>query len=71
MTDTPFVAFSNEQLGSQLPPFITCPHCCQEHEIQCSSSNPANQDNTINLQFYKCGDKTYLAGINRQQIISH
>lgn len=64
MTDTPFVAIGNEQLGSQLPPFIVCPHCHQEHEITCSSSEPSNQGNRITLQFYKCEGKTYLAGIN-------
>lgn len=71
MTDTPFAAIGNEQLGSQLPPFIVCPHCHQKHEITCSSSEPSDQGNRITLQFYKCGDKTYLAGIDHRQISSH
>ena len=69
MTDLPYVAIGNDQLGDNLPPTITCSHCRQQHLIQCSSEDTANAGNSVTLQFYKCGEKTYLAGINRQEIL--
>lgn len=63
-----FLAVGNDELGDSLSLSIICPHCKQSHPIECSSSNPRNDNKSLTLQFYKCGDKTYLAGINNRRI---
>lgn len=67
MADLPYIAVGNDELGDYLQPTIHCPHCKQQHEIECSSEDPRNKGKSVTLQFYKCGDRTYLAGINRQE----
>jgi hypothetical protein len=64
-----YIAIGNDELGEELQNFIVCPHCNEQHEVQCSSTNPANRGNLLTIQFYKCGDKTYLAGINRKSYL--
>jgi hypothetical protein len=60
MNDIPFVAISNDQLGKDVTGEIVCPHCGQIHTIQ--DSNPPL------LQWYKCGEDTYLYGIKGRTI---
>jgi len=59
-----YLAVGNDELGDKLSKTISCPHCSEQHDIKCSSEDSANEGKTVTLQFYKCGDTTYLAGIN-------
>lgn len=67
MDDTPFIAVGNDELGPDLGAYINC-NCGARHEVHCSSSHPDNATASVTLQFYKCGDKTYLCGINKQEL---
>ena len=59
-----YVAVGNDELGDKLGKTINCPSCGGQHDIKCSSEDPANEGRIATLQYYKCGDTTYLAGIN-------
>jgi len=54
----------NKRIGEQ----IKCPHCDQIHPIEYGEE--VMPDGTKKpckmLAFYKCGDKSYLAGINER-----
>lgn len=63
----PFIAIGNDELGDFLHTFVNCPHCGEQHEIQCSSQDSMNKDKPVTLQFYKCGEKSYLVGINNKE----
>jgi hypothetical protein len=62
---TPYVGFSNETLAKQpllkAGDTVTCPQCGEEHEL--FDSNPPM------LLSYRCGDRSYLAGIKGQSIM--
>jgi len=71
MKEIPFVSFGNEEL-SFLPIIkkgdkILCPTCGKKHVIEHGTSEGKESDM---LQFYKCGKKSYLAGIKGKNIIS-
>jgi len=57
---------NNDDLGES----IDCPHCQQRHNIEHGKEKNANgkwvESNL--LAFYKCGDKSYLAGIDGKKI---
>lgn len=67
--DLSFVAVGANELTQSLGGFIVCPSCGENHEIKCSSEDPANKGKSVKLQFYKCGDKTFLAGINGKKFM--
>lgn len=69
----PFVTFSGDELAPlhSLGPTIQCPSCGGTHLVHCSSESPANQGSRGTLQFYRCADKTFLAGINQRSILSN
>lgn len=69
------IAIGNNELGNPLGKTIKCPHCNKRHQIENSGpSKTYHHDGTVtegpsgHLQFYKCGDKTYLAGIEGRAI---
>ena len=67
----PFMAVGNDELGEQLGKTIKCPHCLQEHEITTGTVKDQVTGEQIPsdiLQFYKCGDTTYLAGIKGKRV---
>ena len=68
MSDIPYIAIGNDELGPDLEPTIRCPLCNQNHPVECSSSDPRNDGSSISLQFYKCGERMFLAGINGQSL---
>lgn len=68
MSDIPFVAIGNSELGDPLElrvgETIPCPHDCgSRHEIL--DAQPSGV-----LQFYKCGKTTYLIGIKGRKVKS-
>jgi len=69
-TETPFIAVGNGELDNNGPvgKFITCPHCSQDHDIKYGKEKNAAGEwvESRMLAFYKCGEKSYLAGINGQ-----
>lgn len=68
MEDTPFVAFSNNELKDkpEATTHITCPICQEKHKIIYGKS-----DGKINkiLGFYNCGKETYLATVENKLVI--
>ena len=66
----PFMAVGNDELGEQLGKTIICTHCLEEHVIE--NSKVKNEKGELVpsdiLQFYKCGDTTYLAGIKGKRV---
>jgi hypothetical protein len=61
-----YIAVGNDELKEDLPALIKCPHCDNQHEVQHSKNDPRNKDCKINLSFYKCGEKSYLCGIDNK-----
>lgn len=65
MADTPYIGFGNDTLDD-LPELrsgdmIVCPRCSSVHEVSGGKDEAGNP--TDILLFYKCGGKTYLAGV--------
>lgn len=44
--------------------FILCNNCGKRHKVKTTFSD----NGTMSLQSYKCGDKSYLVGINKKDI---
>ena len=60
-----------DELGAELGKTIKCPHCLEEHDIKNGTSkDPITGEQVPSniLQFYKCGDTTYLAGIKGKRV---
>lgn len=58
---------SNEELAAA-PPLedtIECPHCGNFHIVRTTKS----EKGTMSLQSYRCGEKTYLAGIDNKSVM--
>lgn len=70
MEDIPHLAVGNDQLGGNLGKTISCPHCKEVHEIKNSRKKLPNGETEESklLQFYECGEHTYLCGINGRRI---
>ncbi|MFM2134466.1 MAG: hypothetical protein RL156_1747 [Bacteroidota bacterium] len=71
----PFIAIGNDELGGALGDTITCPTCGGEHVIEQSGpSKYLQSDGTWGvgpaglMQFYKCGEDTYVAGIGGKRL---
>ena len=58
--DVPFVAIGADELGGPLDSTVQCERCGETHAV-CDSKPPL-------LQFYRCGDHTYLCGIRGREI---
>lgn len=69
--EIPMLAVGSDELGDYLGDTIKCPHCGEDHPIENGKEkNPKTgelEKSTV-LQFYKCGDKAYLAGIKGRSI---
>ena len=66
----PYVGFGNDTLDKQ-PPLkkgdsVNCPNCKKIHPVECGTSDGKESDL---LLFYRCGNKSYLAGINGKSIV--
>lgn len=68
-------AIGHDELGPPLNDTIKCPHCGADHAIENSEpSRTLHSDGTESvgpaglLQFYRCGDKSYLAGIRGHSV---
>lgn len=67
----PFIAIGADEFGGNLSDTIQCPHCGQRHAIEQSGPSRSYDPDTNTwtegpaglLQFYQCGESTYLAGI--------
>ena len=71
----PFIAVSNDELGKNLGETIKCPHCGSDHAVE--QSGPSKTHKSTGeviegpsglLQFYRCGEASYLCGINGKAI---
>ena len=61
-------SISNDE-EKRLPPLgetVTCPKCQQAHEVLYGTNDKGEESRL--LGFYKCGDTTYLAGINGKDV---
>lgn len=69
-----FLAVGNEELEGQPEikkgDMFDCPHCPDKHVLECGT-DPKNGKESTMLLFYRCGDKTYLAGLNGKLIPFH
>ena len=74
--DEPFIAVGEEELGRPLGKTIKCSRCGKRHLVKNADSartwspitNEWTDGNTGMLQFYKCGDDLFLAGILGREI---
>jgi len=64
------LAVGNNELGEKLGEVYQCPHCGEEHEIHYGKKQVVDGSWVLTkmLSFYKCGDKTYLAGIDGRKL---
>lgn len=63
-----------DDLGPDLPRMISCEMCGEDHEVHDSTGTTTDENGNTKtvkgtLQYYNCGDKTYLAGIQGKSII--
>lgn len=72
---TPFIAVGNDELGKNLGETIKCPRCGADHAVEQSGpSKIYRSDGEVIdgpsglMQFYYCGDMSYLCGINGKAI---
>lgn len=67
MKNMPFIAIGNEELDNAplLGDTIVCPQCGKTHNIQYGKKvlKDGTRVESNMLAFYKCGDKSFLAGI--------
>jgi len=72
MKDIPFMAVGNEELGDTVGDTIMCPICGEQHEVKSSTGKPIGKVppnyQPTTLQFYNCGKKSYLCGIDNRKI---
>jgi len=65
------LVIGNEELD-HAPPLgstIHCPHCGEDHEVLRSKrAEPGREEEDGSLQYYNCGGKAYLCGINFKAI---
>lgn len=64
------LAVGENELGEYLGETIDCPHCGVQHRIEFGKEKQPDgtwKESQL-LSFYKCGDKTYLAGIKGRSI---
>ena len=67
---TQFLAIGHYELGDPLGDTVTCPHCGAEHAVIHAKYHDAD-GNVIgcgSLSWYKCGDISYIAGINSRAL---
>jgi len=68
----PFFAIGNDELDKAEPlsDFIKCPHCGMEHPVEYGEEVLDNGTKVPSklIAFYKCGEKSYLCGINSKRI---
>jgi hypothetical protein len=75
MSDTPFVAFGNDELGDLIGDTIKCPSCGEPHSVEYGERIFKNEDGTERrepsklLAYYKCGTSTYLCAINGRSVM--
>ena len=64
------LAIGNNELGEKLGEVYKCTKCGGEHKITYGTKTLADGTTaeTRVLSFYKCGDKTYLAGIQGRSL---
>jgi len=82
MAKTPYIGFSNATLAKALPlkagDLVLCPRCNAEHPVSAGEPstrwNPKTQDfgpspDPMILFFYKCGNETFIAGIDGKSVM--
>jgi len=62
------ITVSNEELEESpyLEKEITCKICGNKHKVEYAKDSEGNESKT--LQFFKCGEKSYICGINGKDI---
>lgn len=62
--EIPFVAFGNNELGGPIAKgdLFQCDKCDGQHRIELGTNTETGKESDA-IQFYKCGNNTYLAGI--------
>lgn len=65
----PFVAFGNEELKDVLHvgDWVECPHCDDRHRVIGGKREDGTETDVILA--YKCGGKTWVAGVNGKSIM--
>lgn len=67
--EIPFTAFGPDDLGEPVRKgeLIDCPSCGGQHEVRCGTDANTGEESPL-LQFYTCGEKSYLCGIKGQRL---
>lgn len=71
MSEIPFVAIGNNELGEDIGEFVDCPHCKKQHLVQYGDRIEEDGTKTPSklLAYYKCGDKAYLCAVNGKSVM--
>ena len=69
MSDTPFVSFGNDELDKarHIGEQEKCPSCGELHDVEYGRDVHTGEQSKT-LAFVKCGDKTFLVGLNGKRI---
>lgn len=69
------LAIGNNELGRVLGESVSCPHCGESHAVENSAPSityKADGSKTAGpaglLQFYRCGDKSYVCGLQGRAV---
>lgn len=75
MTDLPFVAIGNDELGEPVGESIKCRVCGEQHAIEYGKIRTLRDDGTWTeytpskvLGFYRCDGRTYLASLDGRAV---
>lgn len=75
MSDLPFVAIGNDELGEPVGESITCRTCGEQHAIEYGKSRTLRDDGTWTeytpskvLGFYRCCGQLYLASLGGRAV---
>lgn len=74
MSKIPFISFGNDEL-ERMPDLgeeVICPHCGKMHKVEYAKKilDDGTQVEDKTLAFVRCGDKSYLVGVNGKDITS-
>lgn len=75
MTDLPFMAVGNDELGETVGDTATCPNCGEQHTVEYGEkvtrdpvTGAERREPSRLLGFVKCGEAAYLVAVNGKSL---
>lgn len=71
MSEIPFVAIGNDELGELIGETVKCPLCDGEHEVQYGENIAKDGTRTPSklLGFYRCNGISYLCAVDGRSVM--